>query len=146
MEAIDTRWNVIFIVTTLQFSHINNHIIHLFPTLSLSFLTIFLFINFSTYNYSSSNISPFFKPFYLSITLYLNVIISPSIQILLFWLFFSPFIYYKIFLFSLSIVCPHKKWILSLSLSLSLSLYIYIYIFFSFFWWIFNSLFIFILG
>ena len=134
MEAIDTRWNVIFIVTTLQFSHINNHIIHLFPTLSLSFLTIFLFINFSTYNYSSSNISPSFLHFYLSTTLYLNITIFASIHLLLFWLFFSLYIYYIIFLLSLSIFCPHKKWILSLSLSLSLSL------------WIFNSLFISILG
>ena len=62
-QYIYRRWNVIFIVTTLQFSHINSHIIHLFPTLSFSFLTIFLFINFSTYYYSSSNISPHFYIF-----------------------------------------------------------------------------------
>ena len=109
-----------------------SYIIHLFPTLFFSFLTIFLFIDFTSYNYTSSNISPSLLLFYLSITVYLSVTILQSLHLLFILTFLLPILFtIKIF--------PTQK-VNTLSLSLSLSLYIYIYIYIYSFCLIFNSL------
>ena len=69
----------------LLLSHINDHIIHLFPT----FFLIFFLINFSTYCYTFSNFS---SSFYLFISPLLYTLIS-----LFFYLFI--FLYFLLFLF-----------------------------------------------
>ena len=50
-----------FIVIIFPLSQISGYIIPLFLTFSLSFLSIFLLINLSSHNYSSSNIFPTFN-------------------------------------------------------------------------------------
>ena len=98
-------------------------IIHLFLIFPLSFLTTFLFINFSSYNYTSSNISPSFLLFYLHITLTLNVTIPSSLHLLfiltLLRILFTIKICYS--LFHSIHVFPTQKGEFSFSLSLSLS-------------------------
>ena len=84
-----------FIVATLLLNHISNYIIHLFSTISLLFLTIFLLINLPKYCYTISNLSP---PFYLFISPLLFTLILlflyPFIFLYFFLFLFSPF-YYK---------------------------------------------------
>ena len=107
-SSIYKSWNIAFIVTMLLLSHI----IYLFPTFPLSFLTTFFLINFLPYIYISSNISSSLLHFHLTTTLYLNVIIPPSLHhhfiltLLLLILFTIPFN---------SIFSHTKRWILSLS-------------------------------
>ena len=123
------------IVATLLFSHINGHIIHIFPTFSLSFLIIFLLL----ISHLTITIPPTFPQllsFYLSTTLYLNLTIPsppsfsylPFILSLLLLISFTIKIWHSLF-HSIHIL-PTQKGEYSLSLSLSLSLSIYIYIFF----------------
>ena len=69
-----------FIVIIFLLSQINGYIISLFLTFSLSFLSIFLLINLSSHNYSSSNIF-LLLTFYFLTTLYLNLTIPQSIHI-----------------------------------------------------------------
>ena len=78
---ISKSWNVVFNVTALLLSHINITSLTYFQCfLSLSFLIIFLIINLPLYNYTFSNIYLLLY-FYLPITLYLNLIISPSLHL-----------------------------------------------------------------
>ena len=109
----------------LLLSHISGHIIHLFPTFSLSSLIIFLLIILWPYNYFSSNIFPTFI-FLSPTTLYLNLTILLSLHLAFILTLLLPILFTINIFFSLfhSIhISPHKKVnTLSLSLSLSLSL------------------------
>ena len=70
--------SVIFIVATLLLSHINGHMVHLFPTISLLFLNLLLLINYVSYCYTSYNLSPSLLHFYLRTTFNLNITLPLS--------------------------------------------------------------------
>ena len=99
-------------------NYISNHIIHLFPTISLLFLTLLLLIYFVLYCYTFSNISPSHLPFQFSTTTLMSLFFYPFL-LLLFWFFLPPSYYYKFVILSpiLHIFSHTKKLLLSLSLS-----------------------------
>ena len=101
------------IVATLLLGHISNHIIHLPPTLSLSFLIIFLLINLSPYNYFSSNISLTFN--FLSPLYQKKNFLSPHYSTLTLQ-FLHPFIFLLFWIFLSSYFVYTKRWVLSHSL------------------------------
>ena len=114
----------------LLLDHIDGQIIHLFPTISLLFLTFLLHINFVPYSLKHF---PILLHFSLSTTLNINVTRTLSLHIrFILTLLFTSF-YYKFDILSLILyIFSHtKKGYYSLSLSW----------FFFFFWWIFIFIF-----
>ena len=75
---------MVFIVATLLLRHINNHIIHLLSTLSLSLYSLFLLI-FLTYCYTFSNLFPSLLPFHLPTINYHNISLPLSLHLPLFF-------------------------------------------------------------
>ena len=113
---ISKIWSVTLIVAIFLLNHNDSHIIYLFPTISLLFLTFLLLFNFVPYFLKHF---PILLPFYLSTTLNINVTRTLSLHIrfiltLLFWSF-----YYKFDILSLILyIFSHtKKGYYSLSLS-----------------------------
>ena len=108
-------------------SHISVHLIINFLS---NFPLIFFNTNFLFYFniYTFSNLSPVL-PFYLPITLHINIILLLSFCLLLFCLFLFTLSYSK-FVTIYSILCmvfSHKKKVLSLSLSLNFSMNFFIH-------------------
>ena len=86
----------IYISNYYLLGHVNKDIIHLFLGISFFFLIIFLFIKFSFYNYTSSNI-PQLLPFYIPSTLYFNIAILLSLCLSFILTFFLPTLFTRKF-------------------------------------------------
>ena len=86
----------IYISNYYLLGHVNKDIIHLFLGFSFFFLIIFLFIKFSFYNYTSSNI-PQLLPFYIPSTLYFNIAILLSLCLSFILTFFLPTLFTRKF-------------------------------------------------
>ena len=115
--SISKSWSVAFIITTLFLRHISDHIIYLFPIYLHYFQPLL--------------------PFYLFNSPLLSTLISFFIYLFLFflfWLFLSPFYYYRYDILShILYIFSHMKKVITLSLSLSLSLshvFIFVWIFY----------------
>ena len=114
-------------------SHISNHNIHMFPTISILLFTLFLLLILYFTVIFPLTFLPHFNLFIYSLLSTLMPLLLYPFDFLLFCLFLSSSSYNKFVIFSciLYIFSPHQKCYLSLSLSLSLSP---MFLFFFFLW------------